>query len=59
MGGVAGAGQAGAYPGDPVLAALVGELSMKSEDFRHRWAEHGVVDKTHGRKAFHHPLVGS
>ncbi|MEV4109753.1 helix-turn-helix transcriptional regulator [Nonomuraea sp. NPDC049695] len=50
--------KAGAYPGDPVLAALVGELSMKSEDFRHWWAEHDVVDKTHGRKTFHHPLVG-
>ncbi|MEV0231863.1 helix-turn-helix transcriptional regulator [Nonomuraea sp. NPDC050786] len=50
--------KAGAYPGDPVLAALVGELSMRSEDFRHWWAEHDVVDKTHGRKTFHHPLVG-
>ncbi|GAA4610190.1 hypothetical protein GCM10023195_41620 [Actinoallomurus liliacearum] len=43
---------------DPELAALVGELSVKSEDFRRWWADHNVKDKSNGRKVLHHPLVG-
>ncbi|PBC71468.1 transcriptional regulator with XRE-family HTH domain [Streptomyces sp. TLI_235] len=50
--------QAGRSPDDPLLAALIGELSMKSPDFRRWWAEHPVQDKTSGSKRFHHPLVG-
>ncbi|MFF9816280.1 helix-turn-helix domain-containing protein [Streptomyces sp. NPDC014006] len=49
---------AGCYPDDPRLSALVGELSVKSEDFRRLWATHDVKDKTHGVKHLHHPLVG-
>jgi len=49
---------AGRHPEDPQLASLIGELSMKSEDFRHWWAEHPVQDKTSGTKRFHHPVVG-
>lgn len=45
-------------PEDPRLANLIGELSMKSEDFRRWWAEHPVQDKTSGTKRFHHPVVG-
>ncbi|GGS49765.1 DNA-binding protein [Planobispora rosea] len=50
--------RAGAYPDDPQLAALVGELSVKSEDFRRWWADHNVKDKTNGRKVVRNPLVG-
>ncbi|MFJ9693804.1 helix-turn-helix transcriptional regulator [Kitasatospora sp. NPDC101183] len=49
---------AGRHPEDPQLAGLIGELSMKSEEFRRWWAEHPVQDKTSGTKRFHHPLVG-
>ncbi|MER5661057.1 helix-turn-helix transcriptional regulator [Streptomyces mirabilis] len=46
------------HPGDPRLAQLIGELSMRSEDFRRWWAEHPVQDRTSGIKGFHHPVVG-
>ncbi|WP_225837180.1 helix-turn-helix domain-containing protein [Streptomyces sp. NK08204] len=49
---------AGCYPDDPRLSALVGELSVKSEEFRRLWATHDVKEKNHGVKRFHHPLVG-
>ncbi|MFJ8664784.1 helix-turn-helix domain-containing protein [Streptomyces sp. NPDC093600] len=49
---------AGCYPDDPALLALVGELSVKSEDFRSLWAAHTVTDKGHGTKRLRHPLVG-
>ncbi|MFC9932018.1 helix-turn-helix domain-containing protein [Streptomyces sp. NPDC127190] len=49
---------AGCYPDDPRLAALVGELSVKSEEFRRLWATHDVKEKSHGLKRLHHPLVG-
>lgn len=49
---------AGRHPEDPQLASLIGELSMKSQDFRRWWAEHPVQDKTSGTKRFHHPVVG-
>jgi transcriptional regulator with XRE-family HTH domain len=49
---------AGRYPDDAGLAALVGELSVKDETFRTLWAQHGVVEKTHGRKLIAHPVVG-
>ncbi|MEU2288436.1 helix-turn-helix transcriptional regulator [Streptomyces sp. NPDC013178] len=49
---------AGCYPDDPRLSALVGELSVKSEDFRRLWATHDVKEKSHGVKRMNHPLVG-
>ncbi|GAA0421113.1 helix-turn-helix transcriptional regulator [Streptomyces luteireticuli] len=49
---------AGSYPDDPALASLIGELSMKSEEFRRLWAAHDVRDKCYGVKKFHHPVVG-
>lgn len=49
---------AGRHPDDPGLAALVGELSMKSEEFRRWWADHDVHEKTHGTKRLMHPIVG-
>jgi transcriptional regulator with XRE-family HTH domain len=50
--------EAGRRPGDQLLARLVNELSVKSEDFRRWWAEHPVQDKTSGVKRFHHRVVG-
>ncbi|GAA3928508.1 helix-turn-helix transcriptional regulator [Streptomyces gulbargensis] len=49
---------AGCYPDDPELLALVGELSVRSEEFRSLWAAHTVTDKGHGTKVLRHPLVG-
>ncbi|GGJ66512.1 helix-turn-helix domain-containing protein [Streptomyces brasiliensis] len=49
---------AGCYPEDPRLSALVGELSVKSADFRRLWATHDVKEKSHGVKLLHHALVG-
>ncbi|MFD3479991.1 helix-turn-helix domain-containing protein [Streptomyces sp. NPDC058695] len=49
---------AGCHPDDPELSALVGELSVKSEEFRRLWATHDVREKSHGVKQMRHPLVG-
>jgi transcriptional regulator with XRE-family HTH domain len=49
---------AGCYPDDPRLSALVGELSVKSEEFRGLWAMHDVREKSYGVKHLRHPLVG-
>ncbi|MBM7440206.1 helix-turn-helix domain-containing protein [Streptomyces sp. HB132] len=49
---------AGCHPDDLRLSALVGELSVKSEEFRRLWARHDVKEKSHGVKRLHHPLVG-
>ncbi|MFR9800124.1 helix-turn-helix domain-containing protein [Streptomyces sp. MS06] len=49
---------AGCHPDDTRLSALVGELSVKSEEFRRLWATHDVKDKSHGVKRLQHPLVG-
>ncbi|GGL76535.1 DNA-binding protein [Streptomyces fumigatiscleroticus] len=49
---------AGCHPDDPRLAALVGELSVKSDEFRRLWAAHDVKEKSYGVKRLRHPLVG-
>ncbi|MEU8759854.1 helix-turn-helix transcriptional regulator [Streptomyces sp. NPDC048659] len=49
---------AGLHPDDQELLALVGELSVRSEEFRSLWAAHTVTDKGHGTKKVRHPLVG-
>ncbi|NDZ59710.1 helix-turn-helix transcriptional regulator [Streptomyces anulatus] len=49
---------AGCHPDDPELSALVGELSVKSDEFRRLWATHNVKEKGHGVKLLRHPLVG-
>jgi transcriptional regulator with XRE-family HTH domain len=49
---------AGRNPDDPELASLIGELSLKSVEFRQLWAAHDVQDKGFGVKTLHHPLVG-
>jgi transcriptional regulator with XRE-family HTH domain len=50
--------EAGRDPYDKELSDLIGELSTRSEDFRHRWAAHDVRYHRTGRKRFHHPIVG-
>jgi transcriptional regulator with XRE-family HTH domain len=49
---------AGLDPDDPQLAALVGELSLKSPEFARWWGEHEVSEKTYGTKRYRHPIVG-
>lgn len=49
---------AGRYPDDPRLSSLVGELAVGSERFRKLWARADVRARTHGVKAYRHPLVG-
>lgn len=49
---------AGRYPDDPATRQLVGELAMTSEDFRRWWADHRVVERSHGTKRMRHPVVG-
>ncbi|GAB2614461.1 helix-turn-helix transcriptional regulator [Streptomyces capparidis] len=49
---------AGCHPDDPELSALVGELSVKSEEFRRLWAVHDVKERGHGVKRLRHPVVG-
>ncbi|GAA3130140.1 helix-turn-helix transcriptional regulator [Streptomyces rameus] len=49
---------AGCDPDDARLSALVGHLSVKSEEFRRLWATHDVKEKSHGVKRLRHPLVG-
>ncbi|MFI6297584.1 helix-turn-helix transcriptional regulator [Nonomuraea sp. NPDC050790] len=49
---------AGRHPDDRELAALVGELSVKSVDFRRLWAEHEVRERSAGRVTLDHPLAG-
>ena len=49
---------AGCHPDDPRLSGLVGELSVKSEEFRRLWAMHDVKEKSYGVKRLRHPLVG-
>ncbi|MFH8467885.1 helix-turn-helix transcriptional regulator [Streptomyces sp. NPDC017991] len=43
---------------DPGLTELVGELSLKSPEFRALWARHDVRGKGHEAKSFHHHEVG-
>ncbi|MFE2423206.1 helix-turn-helix domain-containing protein [Streptomyces hokutonensis] len=50
--------QAAACPDDRRLADLVGELSVKDDQFRQWWGGHPVVPRTGGTKVFHHPVAG-
>ncbi|WP_307845490.1 hypothetical protein [Planomonospora sp. ID67723] len=49
---------AGRDPYDRHLSDLIGELSMRSDDFRIRWAAHDVRSHLTGTKRIHHPQVG-
>jgi transcriptional regulator with XRE-family HTH domain len=49
---------AAAVPDDPRLITLVGELSVKSAEFRRFWARHDVRAKAAGSKRLVSPAVG-
>ncbi|MFD9006724.1 helix-turn-helix transcriptional regulator [Streptomyces sp. NPDC059582] len=51
-------GEAGRNPYDKDLSDLIGELSIRSEIFRRRWADHNVRQHRTGPKKLHHPAVG-
>jgi transcriptional regulator with XRE-family HTH domain len=50
---------AGTDPDAPDLAALVGELIVKSPDFNRLWERYEVRTIGDGEKTFHHPVVGT
>lgn len=50
--------EAAESPEEPELAALVGRLSIASDDFRRWWAEHRVAEQAFGAKVFNHPTAG-
>lgn len=50
--------EAGRNPHDKALMELVGELSMRSDLFRQRWASQDVRYHRSGRKRLRHPAVG-
>lgn len=45
-------------PNDPRLAAIVGELSVMSVQFRQWWAARNVFQHEFGNKTIRHPEVG-
>ena len=51
--------ETGRDPHDKTLHDLVGELSTRSQEFRHRWGRHDVRLHGAGTKHFHHTLVGN
>ena len=50
--------EAGRAPHDQALTELVGELSLRSQEFRERWAAHDVEYYRSGIQPFHHPVAG-
>lgn len=46
------------HPDDQSVVSLVGELSVRSAEFRQWWACYDVQDCGSGRKEFDHPMVG-
>jgi transcriptional regulator with XRE-family HTH domain len=49
---------AGRSPFDTELSGLIGELSVRSEEFRVLWGAHDVRRHYSGAKQFRHPVVG-
>lgn len=49
---------AGRHPDDPLLASLIGDLSIHSSEFRRHWSANKVHQRTTGTKQHQHPLVG-
>jgi len=47
-----------AYPNDAELNQLIGELTVKSDEFRAAWSQHKVYECSHGTKRLLHPVVG-
>ena len=50
--------EAGRNPHDQRMAALVGELSVRDDDFRRWWGDHRVTARERGSKVLHHPVAG-
>ncbi|AGP30280.1 MmyB family DNA-binding protein [Corynebacterium terpenotabidum Y-11] len=50
--------EAGRHPFDRPLTDLIGELSTRSDEFRHWWGAHEVFTHGAGSKRIHHPEVG-
>lgn len=40
------------------MAALIGELSLRSADFRRLWADHDLKECAYGVKRIQHPVAG-
>lgn len=49
---------AGRHPDDRQLADLVGELTLGCPEFSGWWNDHQVLRRTHGTKAYRHPVAG-
>jgi transcriptional regulator with XRE-family HTH domain len=49
---------AGRHLDDPPIAALIDELSAKSDAFARLWNEHAVLGREGGERTFDHPLDG-
>jgi transcriptional regulator with XRE-family HTH domain len=49
---------AGRCPDDPLLAALIGELTMRSTDFASMWADHRILACDVADYEMRHPLIG-
>ncbi|GAB6902542.1 helix-turn-helix domain-containing protein [Kineosporia succinea] len=50
---------AGLHADDPLLAALIGRLSLNSPDFARLWGDHRVHPCATADYELHHPLVGT
>ncbi|MEH0580245.1 helix-turn-helix transcriptional regulator [Streptomyces sp. B21-108] len=50
---------AGTDPDAPDLAALVGELLLKSPEFARLWERYDIRGHANGRKTYNHPEVGT
>ncbi|MFE4756772.1 helix-turn-helix transcriptional regulator [Streptomyces mirabilis] len=50
--------EAGRRHDDRGFSELIGDLAVRSEEFRSLWARHDIRQRTHGTKRFRHPLVG-
>lgn len=48
----------GRFPDDPALASLVGELSLRSQEFASMWADHRLKTGDASVYGMRHPLVG-
>lgn len=49
----------GRHPEDPHLAALIGELTMKSPEFVALWSDHRIGPCDAASYDLHHPLIGA
>jgi transcriptional regulator with XRE-family HTH domain len=49
----------GRHPEDPLLAGLIGELTMKSPEFVALWGDHRVTPCDAAAYELHHPVVGA